>query len=137
MLPIAPIVANQLETGYQELRPWTETWNDEIRCAIDVGPLGEEKVAHLLWPQDSNQPYWNKKGVEPEARVSSDPFCASRCSQGEAACQGSIEPVLSGPAIALGSPNRPFSNYHVIYKDERHAFLLKPSLKPSAYYGRK
>ncbi|KAL3963716.1 hypothetical protein ACCO45_000720 [Purpureocillium lilacinum] len=75
MLPIAPIVANQLETGYQELRPWTETWNDEIRCAIDVGPLG--------------------------------------------------------------SPNRPFSNYHVIYKDERHAFLLKPSLKPSAYYGRK
>ncbi|UNI16236.1 hypothetical protein JDV02_002692 [Purpureocillium takamizusanense] len=136
MLPIAPVVANQLEAGYQELRPWTETWNDEIRCAIDVGPLGEEKVAHLLWPQDSHQPYLNKKGAEAEARVSSDPFCASRCSQGEAACQGSIEPVLNGPAIASGPSNRPFANYHVIYQDEGQAFLLKPSLKPSAYYGR-
>ncbi|KAI6781985.1 uncharacterized protein J7T54_003404 [Emericellopsis cladophorae] len=33
--------------------------------------------------------------------------------------------------------NRPFQNYHVIYKDETVAFLLKPSLSPSAYYGRR
>ncbi|KAJ6440848.1 DDHD domain-containingprotein [Purpureocillium lavendulum] len=137
MLPVAPAVANQMEAGYHELRPWTETWSDEVRCAIDVGPLGEEKVSHLLWAQDSNQPYWTKQGIDPEASVSSDPFCAARCFQGEAACQGSIEPIISGPAVSAGPSNRPFANYHVIYKDEKHAFLLKPSLKPSAYYGRR
>src|SRR5690606_26554386 len=50
MLPVPPDVANQLESGYEELRPWTETWNDELKCAVEVGPLGEEKVSHRLWP---------------------------------------------------------------------------------------
>ncbi|POR34020.1 Putative phospholipase [Tolypocladium paradoxum] len=136
MVPVAPAVANQLEAGYHELRPWSETWSDEIRCAIDVGPLGEEKVSHWLWPQDSNQSYWSKKD-DLDPVIPSDPFCAARCFQGEAAAQGSIELALEGAATARESPNRPFSNYQVIYKDETQAFLLKPSLKPSAYYGRK
>lgn len=74
---------------------------------------------------------------DPEPRVSSDPFCAARCFQGEAAAQGFIDPVLGGPAIVKESPTRSFAHYHVIYRDSRRAFLLKPSLKPSAYYGRR
>ncbi|KAI8283739.1 hypothetical protein K4K59_007649 [Colletotrichum sp. SAR11_240] len=34
-------------------------------------------------------------------------------------------------------PHRSYASYHVIYKDASRAFLLKPSLKPSAYYGRR
>ncbi|KAG7142446.1 phospholipase like protein [Verticillium longisporum] len=45
MNPLPPTVANQVEAGYRELRPYTETWSDELRCAIDVGPLGEEKTS--------------------------------------------------------------------------------------------
>jgi hypothetical protein len=43
-----------------------------------------------------------------------------------------VKPSDSVPAEA-----RPYRNYHVVYKDRALAFLLKPSLKPSAYYGRK
>ena len=137
MMPAPPVVANQLEAGYHELRPWTETWGDEIRCAIDVGALGEEKVAHRLWPKNPRR----RKGPEgdlPEVpEIPSDPFCAARCSHGEAASEGSIEPIRPLDDASGDTPPRPFSNYHVMYKNEREAFLVKPSLSPSAYYGRR
>lgn len=135
MLPVRPAVANQLEAGYHELRPWTETWNDEIRCAIDVGPLGEEKVSHQLWPKNSDLTRGNRMGNS-EPLVSSEPFCAARCFRGEAAAEGSVEP-FQVTKNTTEAPNRAFSNYHVIYKNENDAFMLKPSLKPSAYYGRR
>jgi len=134
MIPVPPEVANQLEAGYRELRPHTETWRDELRCAIDVGPLGEEKVSHRLWPADDDQAGRDSLGTE-DAAISTDPFCAARCFQGEAAAQGSINPEPEHSSTK--SAHRSFASYHVIYKNATHAFLLKPSLKPSAYYGRR
>lgn len=129
MLPVSPAVANQLEAGFQEMRPWTETWRDEVRCAVDIGPDGEEKLAHPLWPTPT------KKTVRLTDLpvVSDDPFCSSHCSLGDAASQGSITVKSEAPS----DENRPFASYQVIYKDAKHAFLLKPSLQPSAYYGRR
>ncbi|KAF5027523.1 hypothetical protein F66182_372 [Fusarium sp. NRRL 66182] len=136
MLPIPPAVANQLEAGYHDLRPWTETWSDELRCAIDVGPLGEEKVSHKLWPKESEM---GSGDDFPEPVIPTDPFCAARCFRGEAAAEGTIDttPVVKTTSEELQPPMRPYSNYHVLYKNATEAFLLKPSLKPSAYYGRR
>lgn len=132
MVPVPCAVANQLEAGYQELRPYTQTWNDELRCAIDVGPLGEEKVSHRLWPEDPGASSDDGLGAD-DAPISTDPFCAARCFHGEAAAQGSID-----PEPGHGAPHhKSFRSYHVIYKDVSSASLLKPSLKPSAYYGRR
>ncbi|KAI9155307.1 putative phospholipase [Paramyrothecium foliicola] len=129
MLPVPPVVANLLENGYQELRPWTETWSDEIRCAIEVGSAGEEKLSHRLWPKGPGMS---------DNPISADPFCAARCCQGDAATEGSIHSVVTEQEKATtDSSHQPFSTYHVIYKNDSEAFLLKPSLKPSAYYGRK
>ncbi|KPM35276.1 hypothetical protein AK830_g11300 [Neonectria ditissima] len=136
MLPIPATVSNQLEAGFHELKPWTETWSDEIRCAIDVGPLGEEKVSHQLWPPESDLSSKEDDGVT-EAIISSDPFCAARCFRGEAAVEGTLESIPVDKRNLTESPNRPFSNHHIIYKNQTEAFLLKPSLKPSAYYGRR
>lgn len=138
MVPVEPAVANQLEAGYRELRPWTETWADEIRSALDVGPLGEEKVSHRLWPDATDKRLRTKDGSPPEPPISADPFCAARCFRGEAAAEGSLEPVHSEQHTALPAPeSRSYASYHVIYKDGSTAFLLKPSQKPSAYYGRR
>jgi pimeloyl-ACP methyl ester carboxylesterase len=138
MVPVEPSVANQLETGYRELRPWTETWNDELRSALDVGPLGEEKISHRLWPEVTDKRQKSKDGLPPEPPISTDPFCAARCFRGEAATEGTLEPVHSERDTALPPPeSRTYSRAHVIYKDGSAAFLLKPSQKPSAYYGRK
>lgn len=139
MVPVEPAVANQLEAGYRELRPWTETWGDELRSAIEVGPLGEEKVSHRLWPDQAERRSKTKEILPPEPLISSDPFCAARCFRGEAAAEGTLEPVRPSAAELLDEPAKPqpYSNYHVIYKDASDAFLLKPGLQPSAYYGRK
>ncbi|KAF5510652.1 putative phospholipase [Colletotrichum siamense] len=134
MLPIPPAVANQLEAGYRELQPHTETWSDELRCAIEVGPLGEEKVSHRLWPEDVENLSDGDKQTVSDPRISTDPFCAASCYRGEAAAEGSVDPT---PKSASTMPHRSYASYHVIYKDASRAFLLKPSLKPSAYYGRR
>ncbi|KEY64421.1 hypothetical protein S7711_05240 [Stachybotrys chartarum IBT 7711] len=135
MLPVPPAVANQLEAGYQELKPWTETWADELRCAVDIGPAGEEKISHRLWPLESNLSHKKIQAIA-SPLSSTDPFCAARCFRGEVAATGSLEPVQVDKEAAE-PPLRAFSTYHVIYKNETEAFLLKPSLKPSSYYSRR
>lgn len=137
MFPVDTAVANQLEAGYRELKPHTETWNDELRCAVEVGPLGEEKVSHRLWPKE-NQASPSKHEEElPEPLVSNNPFCAARCFRGEAAAEGSLAPTINEDSSSSTSSARKYEQYHVMYKDETTAFLLKPSLKPSAHYGRR
>ncbi|KAK0635089.1 hypothetical protein B0T17DRAFT_623417 [Bombardia bombarda] len=120
-----------------------------------VGPRcwssGEEKVAHRLWPDITaadKQRSKNKDGIPPEPLISSDPYCAARCFRGEAAAEGTLDPVrpeqdVSASSSSLGEVPVPeqhsksYASCHVIYKDGSVAFLLKPSLKPSAYYGRR
>lgn len=135
MSPIEPAVANQLEAGYRELRPWSLTWADELRSALDVGPLGEEKVSHPLWPEAVDKRSKGKSQPPLEPAISGDPFCAARCYQGEAAAAGTLKGVQ--PAQDPAPEAKPYRNYQVIYKSSESAYLLKPSLQPSAYYGRK
>jgi hypothetical protein len=163
MEPIEAPVANQLEAGYRELRAYTETWQDELRSAIDVGPLGEEKVSHPLWPNQPGDrvrrassrgkgtPGTNSvprastrtRSLEDEAdvaKISSDPYCAARCFRGEAAARGttpSLAPLNQDSHGPSTMHERPYSAYHVLYRDEKTAFLLKPSLRPSGYYNRR
>lgn len=136
MEPIDTAVANQLEAGYQELKPYTETWSDELRCAVEVGPLGEEKVSHPLWPKAASSKTKQKEAIQ-EPRISNNPFCAARCFRGEAAAQGNLMPTSNEDDSVEVPTQRKYEQYHVVYRDEHTAYLLKPSLKPSAYYGRR
>ncbi|OAA76324.1 DDHD domain protein [Akanthomyces lecanii RCEF 1005] len=132
MSPVSAAVANQLEAGYQELKPWTATWTEELECALEVGAAGEEKVSHQLWPKH----YQPLNGVTPngtEPVISSDLFCAARCFRGDAAANGSINSLNMEKEL----PKRPFANYQVIYRDCKTAFLLKPNLAASLNHGRR
>ncbi|OAA55965.1 ddhd [Niveomyces insectorum RCEF 264] len=156
MVPLEPAVANQLETLYRELRPWTDTWAVELRCAIDVGPAGEEKVSQPVWPKPVQRDVKASaaKDARSEPELSTDPFCAARCHEGAAAAEGTLEQLISKDRNTPGNDGRAgaaaaaavttpapaakgFANYHVVFKDGATAFLLKPSLKPSAYYNRR
>ena len=132
MLPVSSIVANQLEAGYQDLRPWSTTWGEELNCALKVGADGEEKVSYDLWPQE-HKTSRQKSRTPKQPTISSELYCASHCFESDAAAHGSIEPIPEESA----APSKPFAAYQVVYKDSRHAFLLKPSLKASEYYGRR
>ncbi|TVY47336.1 putative phospholipase [Lachnellula occidentalis] len=133
MYPVEPAVANQLESCYRELGCWSETWNDELKSAMEVGAAGEEKIAHRLWPKETDARTSSHKSMHPH--LSTDPYCAARCFDGEAAAEGSIVPgeKLSEPKVLA----KKYSNAQIIYKDAQNAFILKPNLQPSAYYGRK
>lgn len=135
MMPVDPAVANKLETGYRELRPYSETWQVELGCAVEVGPLGEEKVSHQLWPKMPDST--NSKSIMTDHFVSGNPFCAARCYRGEAAAEGTLLPEANEDTSEDLQTSRKFAQYSVIYKDAKKAFLLKPSLRPSAYYGRR
>lgn len=147
MLPVEAAVSNQLELHYRELRPWTETWAVELRCAIDIGAAGEEKISQPLWPKPFRYGSKNKEDdAVPDPEISSDPFCAAHCHQGAAAADGTLEPrslpsrdeeAAHGDGSAGVPPPTSFANYHVAYKNSTAAFLLKPSLKPSSYYSRR
>lgn len=137
MEPVDSAVANQLEVGYRELKPFTETWADELQCAVEVGPLGEEKISHPLWPKTPNASAKNAADSVQEPPISNNPFCAARCFQGEAAAEGSLLPTTNEDHASTTPFHRKYEHYHVIYKDVTHAYLLKPSLKPSAYYSRR
>ncbi|KAM3521454.1 hypothetical protein MY4038_009040 [Beauveria bassiana] len=119
------------EAGYQEMKPWTETWKEELACALEVGAAGEEKVSYQLWPEH-NRPLNGINSCDSEPIIASDLFCAARCFRGDAAANGSIYSLNMEKQL----PNRPFARYQVIYKDRKTAFLLKPNLAPSSYHGR-
>ncbi|EKD12265.1 uncharacterized protein L3040_000265 [Drepanopeziza brunnea f. sp. 'multigermtubi'] len=136
MCPVDPVVANQLETGYRELRPWSQTWMDEINSAVEVGAAGEEKIAHTLWAAE--MPKKGKSHNIKEHPLSADPYCAARCFHGEASAEGTTDPDDLG--ASLTEPRtvvKRYPNSQVIYQDSQNAFILKPTLQPSAYYGRK
>lgn len=49
MLPVETEMANRLETGWEEVRAWTEEWEMELSSAVEVGREGEGKVRWQLW----------------------------------------------------------------------------------------
>jgi hypothetical protein len=137
MYPVEAAVANQLELGYKELRPWSQTWTDELNSAIEVGAAGEEKISHRLWPKERDQKGTGSSDSE-QNLMPADPFCACRCFGGDIAATGVVDPSHpdeKSPEAAIVS--KLFPNSHIIYKDARSAFILKPSLQPSSYYGRR
>ncbi|KAI9650879.1 hypothetical protein NHQ30_000914 [Ciborinia camelliae] len=134
MCPVEPSVANQLEKGYRENECWTQTWDDQLCSAIEVGPEGEEKIAHRLWPKEPESKA--SKYDASEHILSTDPYCAARCFYGEAAAEGKVEDSDAKPTAA-NSISKKYPNSEVIYKNCEEAFILKPSLCPSAYYGRR
>jgi hypothetical protein len=48
MMPVETDLANKLEEGYVYLRPWTQTWQDELNSCVENGADAELKIVHEL-----------------------------------------------------------------------------------------
>lgn len=161
MLPVETHVANTLEAGYVELQVWTETWKDELSSAVEVGAVGEMKVVHKLWPEKVFRPVDSRPTSRMGTIAREDLLrtATSNLVQGEpetaeqhrekvveAACD--IIDISTGPGGAdnkaagtttygySGTP-RTYASSGVIYANDKEARILKPSLLPSTYYGRR
>lgn len=154
MMPVEIQVANMLEAGYLDFKPWTQTWADELNSAVEVGALGEMKILHRLWP-------------EKPIKIDSRPTSSAQMQVGlvqstlpeeqddpekeqrdivENACD--LIDISTGPDgadnkasgdLEYGRDGRKnvYRKAAVIYAGEQEAYLLRPSLQPSNYYGRR
>jgi hypothetical protein len=147
-------VANMIEAGYIELQPWTQTWKDELNSAIEVGAYGEVKILHKLWPD---------RLPKPESRPSTSQQMQAGLVQStmpeeehdpEKERKELVENVCDLIDISTG-PNGPdnkaagdleyaadgrkqlYLKAGIIYANENEAYILKPTLQPSDYYGRR
>ncbi|OCK83271.1 DDHD domain-containing protein [Lepidopterella palustris CBS 459.81] len=154
MLPVEVEVANMLELGYIELQPWTQTWTDELNSAIEVGAVGEEKIMHKLWPERSlklesfrtTSRDINAGFVQNNLDVVADTPEKEREETVESACD--LIDISTGPngpdnkaagdaQYGMDGRKRQYLKAGVIYANEKEAYLLRPNLQASAYYGRR
>lgn len=156
MMPVEVEVANMLEAGYLELKPWTETWTDELNSAIEVGALGEMKILHTLWPEKPRQidsrPSTSNQMISTTGLVQStlpdEPLDIEKEHRTivEHACD--VIDISTGPEgpdnkaagdleYGPGGRKNVYRSAGVIYANDKDAFILRPNLQPSNYYGRR
>lgn len=150
MLPVEVDAAIMLEAGYINVRAWSQTWVDELNSAIEVGAIGEEKIAVPLWPElpklaSESRPHtsagsWIFDGADEDSkeRKLQEKLAVARDTIDQA-CQGTS---LDGKAAGTNSYGKDgtvhrFAQMAVIYANDKDAYLLKPNLQPSNYYGRR
>jgi len=157
MMPVEVEVANMLEAGYLEMKPWTETWKDELNSAVEVGALGEMKILHRLWPEKSKQaldsrPSSSQQMASTTGLIQStlpdeplDPE-QERLAIVEHACdtidistgpEGPDNKAAGDLEYGHGGRKNLYRSAGVIYATESEAYILRPSLQPSDYYGRR
>ena len=131
MLPVETVLANRLEEGYAYLKPWTETWQDELNSCVENGADAEIKIVHELWPKEteptSANPPSTSQGVEPSTSVLEETHEVSFFDRSQAA----------GGIAAQFENIKPHLTSSVIYVDARNAQILRPSLLPSVSRNRR
>ncbi|PWY89049.1 hypothetical protein BO70DRAFT_359365 [Aspergillus heteromorphus CBS 117.55] len=137
MLPVETELANKLEDGYTYLKPWTETWQDELNSCVDNGADAEVKIVHRLWPKvNTTRP--PTAAVAPGSETSSS---AARLSNPHRidGLHGMTTDTnrAAGATSAHSEAVKLFLNSSVIYADGRNAQILRPSLLPSVSRGRR
>ena len=55
MRPVRQDLANELEYGYNSIKPWTETYDDEVKSCLSIGPEAEAKVVYDILSRPSEE----------------------------------------------------------------------------------
>ena len=147
MLPVEPNLSNQLEEGFEYIKPWTSTYQDELKSCLEVGPEAEIKITHRLWPpevssDDSSRPGTARSRISiiktETSKLDADERDRKAAILAAAKPENSAAGVLSTQSVdADGQPVRVFAKSSVIYANARDAQILKPSQIPNVARGRK
>jgi hypothetical protein len=155
MFPVEVNIANMIEAGYIELRAWSETWKDELKSAVEVGAAGETKILHKLWPDRPRKVPPSRPGTsraqdltQMQGPMEPPELDPEKERQELAANAADLIDLASGPngpdnkaagAAPYGNDGTPrqYRTAGIIYANEREAYILRPNLQPSLYYGRR
>ncbi|KLJ05341.1 hypothetical protein EMPG_11188 [Blastomyces silverae] len=134
MLPVEPELANQLEAGYMYMRPWTETWQDELNSCIENGAEAEMKIVHRIWPLEEEVK--EQSTVDPGRELKSPKRLSIPKPTEPERPSIFYENQAAGSMTPPDAP-RPYKSSSVIYVDSKEAQILRPNLLPSAARGRR
>ncbi|KAI4286852.1 MAG: hypothetical protein L6R35_003892 [Caloplaca aegaea] len=143
MLPVPTDVANQLEEGYEYMKPWSQTYEDELRSCLEIGAEAETKIVHRLWPdvetaKDSSRPTTAKSKASLMATASTklDPDQEARKNAIKQASkpENTAAGILEDPRNGI---EKKYARCSVIYVNAKDAQILRPNQLPSAARGRK
>ena len=127
MLPLPARIANLLEVGYEYIKPYADSYQDELQACIDNGASAETKIVYKLWP-DSNtvsRPQSAEDGKLDET-FDLDQQLPRPVNWENAAADPSRIPL-----------KRQFETHSVIYADRHNAQILRPSALPSVRQNRR
>lgn len=128
MEPVDAELANRLEAGYEDMKPYSDIYKHELDSCVEHGASAELKVVHKLWPEE-------KKPSRPPTSTE-QPLQMDQNGQDDK--ENLLTSELNAAADSRKSHSRgPYATHSVIYIDHKHAQILKPSLLPSESRGRK
>lgn len=119
MLPLPAEVSNRLEIGYEYIKPYVESYQDELQACIENGPAAEMKIVHKIWKEN---------------RSSSRPTSAANVLETDAITELPVLPKdkMNTAFDPRNEEKRMFETHSVIYIDRRNAQILRPSSLPSS-----
>ena len=126
MLPLPVNLANRLELGYEYIKPFSNSYQDELQACIDNGASAEMKVVHRLWDD-------KRKSSRPNSGT--DKLATGAVDEPQPAMLINDENAAAEPRT--DSEKRMFETHSVIYIDKTHAQILRPSLLPSVSQKRR
>ena len=127
MLPVPARIANLLEVGYEYIKPYADSYQDELQACIENGASAEAKIVYKLWPEWKT-PSRPQSAIDGklEETVDMDHHLPRPANWENAAADPSRIPV-----------KRQFESHSVIYADRHNAQMLRPSALPSVRQNRK
>ncbi|KAL8732471.1 MAG: hypothetical protein Q9166_002684 [cf. Caloplaca sp. 2 TL-2023] len=143
MLPVSPDVANQLEEGYEYMKPWTQTYVDELNSCLEIGPEAEIKVVYRLW-SDLEARKDDSRPATAKSKSSLLATATSNLDHDETARKNAIKQAARPENRAAGpveesedDMEKSYAKCSVIYVNAKDAQILQPNQLPSTARGRK
>lgn len=142
MWPVEADVANQIEAGYEYIKPWTSTYEDELNVCQEVGPEAELKLVHRLWPpqetpNSSGRPGTSKSQRSPQDSGHEKHSSADKDIKSAAATIHLAENRAAGALDGYDDPVQLFARCSMMYVNDRDAQILRSNQLPSVGRGRK
>jgi hypothetical protein len=129
MLPVPAEIANRLEVGYEYMKPYADSYQEELGACIENGASAEMKVVHKLWP---DEPPASRPGTSLDMNENNK-------GEGREGTNAELPETLQNAAADPRKTNarRLFATHSVIYTDAKNAQILRPSLLPSIRQNRR
>ena len=142
MWPVESDLANQLEEGYEYIKPWTPTYVDELNSCQEIGPDAELKVVHRIWPSDEPNQEPSRPSTSKDRELLLD-TSEVKLGADEMKHRGAImaaakpENRAAGVLDGFDDPVRLFARSSIIYANAYEGQILSPGQLPSVARGRR